>query len=51
MRGTGLGLPICYELAAQLGGTIEVNSERGKGTTVWIIIPCEASVVEHKKEI
>ena len=51
MRGTGLGLPICYELAAQLGGTIEVNSERGKGTMVWIIIPCEASVVEHKKEI
>lgn len=51
MRGTGLGLPICYELATQLGGTIEVNSERGKGTMVWITIPCEASVVEHKKEI
>lgn len=51
MRGTGLGLPICYELATQLGGTIEVNSERGNGTTVWIIIPCEASVIEHKKEI
>ena len=51
MEGTGLGLPICKELATQLGGTIDVNSERGKGTTVWIIIPCEATVIEHKKDI
>ncbi len=50
MHGTGLGMPICHELAEQLGGTIDINSEVGKGTTVWITIPCEATIVEHKKE-
>lgn len=49
-RGTGLGMPICHELVTQLGGTIDINSEVGKGTTVWITIPCEATIVEHKKE-
>lgn len=51
MGGTGLGLPICKELVTQLGGTIDVNSERGKGTSVWITIPCEATIIEHKKDI
>jgi signal transduction histidine kinase len=50
MESTGLGLPICKELATQLGGTIDVSSEQGKGTLVWISIPCEASLIEHKKE-
>lgn len=49
-HGTGLGLPICKELASQLGGTIDINSEVGKGTTVWITIPCDATTIEHKKE-
>jgi len=51
MQGTGLGLPICKELVTQLGGTIDINSEQGKGTAVWITLPCEASVIEHKKGI
>ena len=49
--GTGLGMPICQELATQLGGFIEINSELGKGTSVWITIPCKASTIEHKSEI
>ena len=48
---TGLGLPICKELVTQMGGTIDISSEVGKGTSVWISIPCEASVIEHKTEI
>ncbi len=47
---TGLGLPICKELVGQMGGTIEISSEVDKGTSVWISIPCEASVIEHKTE-
>ena len=50
-NGTGLGLPICKELAEQMGGTIDISSEEGKGTTVWITMPCQATVIERKKNI
>ena len=49
-HGTGLGLPICKELVTQLGGTIDISSEQGKGTSVWISLPCEATVIDRKKE-
>ncbi|HEU0264702.1 MAG TPA: ATP-binding protein, partial [Geobacterales bacterium] len=38
-QGTGLGLAICHKLVTQLGGTIEVASELGKGTTFSIDLP------------
>ena len=47
---TGLGMPICKELVTQLGGTIDISSEVGRGTSVWITIPCEAITVEHKAD-
>ena len=47
-NSTGLGMPICMELAQQMGGSIYLNSAPGKGTTVWIVIPCKASLVEKK---
>ena len=50
-RGTGLGLPICKELLAQMGGNIDISSTLGQGTTVWITLPCEATVIEKKKDI
>lgn len=37
--GTGLGLPICQRIITQLGGTITVESELGKGTTFRVTIP------------
>ena len=49
--GTGLNLPIAQALIQQMGGTIEIQSELGKGTTVWVFIPCEASVIEKRREI
>ena len=45
--GTGLGLSICRELMEQMGGTIRINSVAGKGTTVWIILPCKATEIER----
>jgi nitrogen-specific signal transduction histidine kinase len=50
-HATGLGLPICKELTEQMGGSLNINSVTGKGTTVWISIPCTAIEVERKKDI
>ncbi|MBO5548195.1 MAG: HAMP domain-containing histidine kinase [Prevotella sp.] len=51
MCGTGLDLPIIQLMVQQMGGTIELQSELGKGTTVWVTIPCKASVIEKRTTI
>jgi signal transduction histidine kinase len=42
--GTGLGLSICRRLMESMGGTIEVESELGHGTTVRLHLPGTAGV-------
>ncbi|MDZ7699296.1 MAG: ATP-binding protein [Deltaproteobacteria bacterium] len=37
--GTGLGLSVCYTIVEGLGGTIEVASDTGEGTTVRVEFP------------
>lgn len=38
-RGTGLGLPITQRIIQEHGGTIEVESQEGMGTTVILRLP------------
>lgn len=46
--GSGLGLAIAKELVEQMGGAIDLQSEEGKGTSVWISIPCTATLIDRK---
>ncbi len=50
-QGTGLDLPIVKELIEQMNGTIEVQSEPGKGTLYFISIPCKMSLLDKKAEV
>lgn len=38
-EGTGLGMLMVYSTIQELGGTVEVHSEKGEGTTVLLFIP------------
>ncbi len=41
--GTGLGLSIVYQIIRDHGGTINVRSREGEGTTITIDLPSESS--------
>jgi signal transduction histidine kinase len=52
-KGTGLGLPISQRIIENHGGTIEVRSQSGAGSTFTVLLPVEADAyatyVESKR--
>jgi signal transduction histidine kinase len=49
-RGTGLGLPFVKRVIEQHGGSVEVNSEPGVGTTFRLIVPVPEESTEDGHE-
>lgn len=47
-EGSGLGLPLCHRMLSMLGGSIQVQSELGKGSTFTITLPQEISQIDHE---
>jgi CheY-like chemotaxis protein/anti-sigma regulatory factor (Ser/Thr protein kinase) len=39
VEGAGLGLPLSKRLAEAMGGTLEVSSTAGQGSTFWVELP------------
>jgi len=49
-RGTGLGLSMVYGFAKQSGGTVEIDSEEGRGTMIKLCLPRSAGHAAIKAE-
>lgn len=47
-EGTGLGLAICRRLTDLMGGTIEAQSQWGKGSVFTVTLPLQPSVAREE---
>jgi signal transduction histidine kinase len=47
VEGTGIGLALSRRLAEAMGGTLEVDTNLGQGTTFWVELPLVEGPVER----
>jgi signal transduction histidine kinase/ABC-type phosphate/phosphonate transport system substrate-binding protein len=49
-KGTGLGLSVSYGIVQRHGGTLEVESELGKGSTFTVVLPRAEGGSSHRRD-
>ncbi|MFT4814761.1 MAG: PAS domain S-box-containing protein [Pseudohongiellaceae bacterium] len=49
-KGTGLGLAMVYGFAKQSGGSVQISSEVGNGTTIDIFLPAAKEMQEETQQ-
>lgn len=46
--GTGLGMAITKSIVTMMGGTIQVESEHGKGTTFYVVLDLKKATIQEE---
>ncbi len=50
-KGTGLGLATCQSIAIQAGGSIQIESEPGRGTTIEVLLPAREAQPARERAV
>lgn len=48
LKGTGLGMMVVYRIVESMKGTIQIDSKKGMGTTIFIRLPHRSDANERK---
>ncbi|QTM99579.1 PAS domain S-box protein [Sediminibacillus dalangtanensis] len=49
-RGLGMGIPICFDIVKAHNGSIEIESAKGRGTSIHLIFPLQNGMRRKKED-